>query len=61
MFANRKNALPRYLQALRDEKEDMMEVSGSANLLRNFRSGESLNWSCRVMLIINFFLWFMEM
>lgn len=37
MFANRKNALPRYLQALRDEKEDMMEVSGSANLLRNFR------------------------
>lgn len=43
MFANRKNALPRYLQALRDEKEDMMEVSGSANLLRNFRSGERLN------------------
>lgn len=61
MFANRKNALPRYLQALRDEKEDMMEVSGSANLLRNFRSEELLNWSCRVMLIINFFLWFMEM
>lgn len=43
MFANRKNALPRYLQALRDEKEDMMEVSGSANLLRNFRSGECLH------------------
>lgn len=43
MFANRKNALPRYLQALRDEKEDMMEVSGSANLLRNFRSGEHLH------------------
>ncbi|XP_061163196.1 short transient receptor potential channel 4-associated protein-like isoform X2 [Saccostrea echinata] len=37
MFANRKNALPRYLQALRDEKEDVMEVSGAANLLRNFR------------------------
>ncbi|XP_056008894.1 short transient receptor potential channel 4-associated protein-like [Ostrea edulis] len=37
MFANRKHALPRYLQALRDEKEDVMEVSGSANLLRNFR------------------------
>ncbi|VDI28622.1 Trpc4-associated protein [Mytilus galloprovincialis] len=37
MFANRKNQLPRYLQALRDEKEDMMDVSGCTNLLRNFR------------------------
>lgn len=37
MFANRKGQLPKYLQALRDEKEDMMDVSGSANLLRNFR------------------------
>ncbi|XP_069114427.1 short transient receptor potential channel 4-associated protein-like [Argopecten irradians] len=37
MFANRKGQLPKYLQALRDEKEDLMDVSGSANLLRNFR------------------------
>lgn len=37
MFANRKNQLPRYLQALRDEKEDVMDVSGCSNLLRNFR------------------------
>lgn len=37
MFANRKKQLPRYLQALRDEKEDMMDVSGCSNLLRNFR------------------------
>ncbi|KAK3086456.1 hypothetical protein FSP39_018709 [Pinctada imbricata] len=37
MFANRKDALPRYLQALHDEKEDVLEVGGSSNLLRNFR------------------------
>ena len=49
MFANRKNALPRYLQALRDEKEDMMEVSGSANLLGNFRSVDKLHHPAKVL------------
>ncbi|KAL5022171.1 hypothetical protein ScPMuIL_001326 [Solemya velum] len=36
MFANRKHQLPNYLQALRDEKEGMLEVNGST-IMRNFR------------------------
>ncbi|KAK7115154.1 short transient receptor potential channel 4-associated protein-like isoform X2 [Littorina saxatilis] len=37
MFANKKNQLPRYLQALRDEKENMADVTGSGSILQNFR------------------------
>lgn len=37
MFANRKNQLPRYLLALRDEKENMADVTGSGSILQNFR------------------------
>lgn len=37
MFANKKDQLPRYLQALRDEKENMADVTGSGSILQNFR------------------------
>ncbi|XP_052230247.1 short transient receptor potential channel 4-associated protein-like [Dreissena polymorpha] len=37
MFANRKNQLGRYLQALKDEKEGMLEVNGSVQFMTNFR------------------------
>ncbi|KAK6185325.1 hypothetical protein SNE40_007584 [Patella caerulea] len=37
MFANRKTELPSYLQALRDEREDMLDVNGSSSVMRNFR------------------------
>lgn len=37
MFANKKNQLPRYLQALRDEKENLAEVAGTGSILQNFR------------------------
>ncbi|ESO95002.1 hypothetical protein LOTGIDRAFT_215160 [Lottia gigantea] len=37
MFANRKKELPNYLQALRDEREDMLDVNGSSSVMRNFR------------------------
>lgn len=37
MFANQKNQLPSYLQQLRDEKEDMLDVNGSVSVMRNFR------------------------
>ncbi|XP_059171134.1 short transient receptor potential channel 4-associated protein-like isoform X2 [Physella acuta] len=38
MFANKRNQLPRYLQALRDEQDDALEnVNGSSSILQNFR------------------------
>ena len=37
MFANRKNQLGRYLQALKDEKEGVLEVNGSVQFMTNFR------------------------
>ncbi|XP_053402088.1 short transient receptor potential channel 4-associated protein-like isoform X2 [Mercenaria mercenaria] len=37
MFANRKHQLGRYLQALKDEKEGMLEVNGSVQFMTNFR------------------------
>ncbi|CAL1542010.1 unnamed protein product [Lymnaea stagnalis] len=38
MFANKRNQLPKYLQALRDEQDDALEnVNGSSSILQNFR------------------------
>ena len=37
MFANRKNNLQKYLQALKDEKEGMLDVNGSVSFMTNFR------------------------
>ncbi|KAJ8302972.1 hypothetical protein KUTeg_019368 [Tegillarca granosa] len=46
--------LPRYLRALRDEKEDMLDVSGSAGILRNFSSKISFDyWKQTVSLLVS--------
>ncbi|RUS72825.1 hypothetical protein EGW08_019418 [Elysia chlorotica] len=38
MFANKRKQLPRYLQALRDERDDALgTVNGSSSILQNFR------------------------
>ncbi|KAI8746483.1 short transient receptor potential channel 4-associated protein-like isoform X1 [Biomphalaria glabrata] len=38
MFANKRNQLPKYLQALRDEQDDALEnVNGTSSILQNFR------------------------
>ncbi|XP_046354542.1 short transient receptor potential channel 4-associated protein-like isoform X1 [Haliotis rubra] len=37
MFANQKNKLPQYLRALRDEKDDLLDVHGSSSVMQNFR------------------------
>ncbi|KAK3605673.1 hypothetical protein CHS0354_013470 [Potamilus streckersoni] len=37
MFANKKQILPMYLQALKEDKEVMLDVSGSATFMSNFR------------------------
>lgn len=37
MFANRKSNLANYLQALKDEKEGMLDVNGSVSFMTNFR------------------------
>ena len=37
MFANKKNNLDKYLQALKDEKEGMLDVNGSVSFMTNFR------------------------
>ena len=37
MFANKKNNLQKYLQALKDEKEGMLDVNGSVSFMTNFR------------------------
>lgn len=37
MFANRKNQLQKYLQALKDDKEGLLDVNGSASFMTNFR------------------------
>ena len=37
MFANRKDSLPKYLRALQDEKDDLLDSNISGSIMGNFR------------------------